>query len=33
MLVIGFSTLMVMVVTAFTVEMVCRLRDRSEDKA
>lgn len=33
MLVIGFSTLMVMVVTAFTVEMVCRLRDRSEGKA
>ncbi|WP_346832630.1 CidA/LrgA family protein [Pseudomonas abietaniphila] len=31
MLVIGFSTLMVMVVTAFTVEMVCRLRDRSEE--
>jgi holin-like protein len=33
MLVIGFSTLMVMVVTAFTVEMVCRLRDGSEGKA
>jgi holin-like protein len=31
MLVIGFSTLMVMLVTAFTVEMVCRLKDRSQD--
>lgn len=31
MLVIGCSTLMVMLVTAFTVEMVCRLKDRSQD--
>lgn len=29
MLVIGCSTLMVMLVTAFTVELVCRMRDRS----
>jgi holin-like protein len=31
MLVIGCSTLMVMLVTAFTVEMVCRLNDRDEE--
>jgi holin-like protein len=31
MLVIGCSTLMVMLVTAFTVEMVCRLKDRSQE--
>jgi len=31
MLVIGCSTLMVMLVTAFTVEIVCRLRDRSQE--
>ncbi len=29
MLVIGFSTLMLMLVTAFTVELVCRMNDRS----
>lgn len=33
MLVIGCSTLMVMLVTAFTVEMVCRLKDRSGEGA
>jgi holin-like protein len=32
MLVIGCSTLMVMLVTAFTVEMVCRLKDRSLER-
>jgi holin-like protein len=32
MLVIGFSTLMVMVVTALTVELVCRASDRSEEE-
>ena len=31
MLVIVCSTLMVMLVTAFTVEMVCRLKDRSQE--
>lgn len=33
MLVIGCSTLMVMIVTAFTVEIVCRLKDRSSGGA